>query len=117
MMNKSKTSSTINLDFSEEFDLEDGNLKIECTISAEVFIQKPMFNADSDCDYYGYSEVNLLEFKVTDTWFFDYYLEEYVKIQWEPFIGECNTEYRQGVKNELELLVSKALDKKIENLD
>lgn len=112
----SKTSGMIYLDFSKQFELDGGNLEIVCDIQAEVFVQKPIPNANSDMDYYGYTEINSLSFEVKRLWFYDQLVEEFVEEDYTRFMFNCDKDYRQGLKNDLELKVSKAVNKEIVDL-
>ncbi len=114
MNKRNKTSGTISLDFSEEFQLDDGNLGITCRVYAEVFIQDPIHNADSDCDYYGWHEINDVKYEVTKMLLWDFEQELYFENNWQGFLASVDTEHKTRVLNELEGLIDEEINKQIE---
>lgn len=113
MTRRNKDSSTITLKFSDTFELQDGDLEIDVEISARVFIQKPKPYADSDWDYYGYTEVVCSSCQVKEARSFDELIQDFVLIDWIEFLKNYNKKLHSGLESEIEDKVAKAIDRQL----
>lgn len=109
-----KDSGTITLNFSETIQVQGGDLEIDLDISARVFIQKPMYNADNPDDYQGYWELECSSYLVDYLGVYNELGDCYVTEDWEKYKSTLDDFDRTFLLEQIKSQVSRVIYDKIE---